>query len=251
MPVSDTVSPVRWLVGDVHGCARELERLIETIRFDPDEDELWCLGDLVNTGPDSLAVLRLWRDVSGRGILGNHDIYALRAFVRTRKRRKDTLDPLFQAPDAAVLLERLRQLPILVRFTGDERTRDVWIVHAGLHPAWSDLAFVAERANPGPHDEAWLTSPDVALATRVRFCTAEGEMSDETGPPGSCDAPFRPWDEFWNGPELIVHGHWGRRGFYRDHRTMGLDSGCVYGNELTAWCMEENRLVRIRSGVRS
>jgi len=237
---------MRWLVGDVHGCARELDRLIATVRFDPEQDELWCLGDLVNTGPDSLAVLRLWRDVRGRGVLGNHDVYALRAFAGTRKRRKDTLDRLFAAQDAVELLDRLRQLPILVSLPGDERVRDVWIVHAGLHPAWLDLAAVAGRVNPGPHDEAWLTSEDVAFATRVRFCKPDGERNDEAGPPESREESFRPWDEHWKGREFVVHGHWGRRGFYRNHRTMGLDSGCVYGNELTAWCQEEDRLVRIK-----
>jgi bis(5'-nucleosyl)-tetraphosphatase (symmetrical) len=237
---------MRWLVGDVHGCARQLDRLIATIRFDPDDDELWCLGDLVNTGPDSLEVLRLWRDVRGRGILGNHDVYALRAFARTRKRRKDTLDSLFAAKDAGELLERLRQLPILVHLPGDERVRDVWIVHAGLHPEWLDLPALAERLNPGPHDDAWLESDDVTFATRVRFCTPAGERNDETGPPGSSEEPFRPWDQLWGGHEFVIHGHWAQRGFYRTLRTMSLDSGCVYGNALTAWCQEEDHLVHVK-----
>lgn len=236
---------MRWLVGDVHGCVRQLDRLIGRIRFDPDRDELWCLGDLVNTGPHSLEVLRLWRDVRGRGVLGNHDIYALRAFAGTRKRRKDTLDRLFAATDAPQLLERLRQLPILVYLPGDERVRDVWIVHAGLHPTWLDLPAIAARINTGPHDESWLVGPDVTFATRVRFCTPEGERNDETGPPEGAEQPFRPWDELWRGREFVVHGHWGRRGFYRNHRTMGLDSGCVYGNPLTAWCHEEDRFERV------
>ncbi len=65
---------MRWVVGDVQGCARELEALLEAVRFDPARDELVSVGDLVNKGPDSLAVLRLWHDVEGRGVLGNHDV---------------------------------------------------------------------------------------------------------------------------------------------------------------------------------
>jgi bis(5'-nucleosyl)-tetraphosphatase (symmetrical) len=239
---------MRWLVGDVQGCVRELEGLVETIRFDPARDELWSLGDLVNRGPESLAVLRLWRDVGGRGILGNHDIYALRAHADPRRRKRDSLDALFEAEDGPKLLDRLRERPVLVRLpaTGPGR-RDVWIVHAGLHPRWTDLEGLAERVNGGTRDEAWLTSPEVAFATRVRCCSEAGEQCRHSGPPELCPEPFKPWDAFYRGSELVVHGHWAMRGYYRGERTMGLDSGCVYGGCLTAWCQDEDRIVQIRS----
>ena len=236
---------MRWVVGDVHGCARELERLLERIDFDPARDELWSVGDLVNTGPDSLAALRLWRDVGGRAVLGNHDIYALRAFSGSRPRRNDTLDELFAAPDAAELLERLRAQPVLVRLPGRDAAPPVWLVHAGIHPRWDDLERVAQRLAAAPHDDDGLRAPWVAFATRVRCCTAEGEMSDDPGPPADCAPPFRPWDDFYPGPTLVVHGHWALRGAYRGRHTMSLDSGCVYGGSLSAWCQEEDRLVQI------
>jgi len=236
---------MRWVVGDVHGCAFELDRLLTKIGFDPARDELWSVGDLVNTGPDSLATLRLWRDVGGRAVLGNHDIYALRVNDGKRQRRPDTLAELFVADDADMLFERLRTQPILARLEAKGNVRPVWLVHAGLHPAWDDLAGVAQRVNPGPHDEAWITSPWVSFATRVRCCTSDGEMDRNPGPPESCRPPFRPWDDFYDGRDLVVHGHWAQRGFYRTAGTMSLDSGCVYGGELTAWCQEEDRLVRV------
>ena len=237
---------MRWLVGDLHGCARELDALLREIRFDPSQDELWPVGDLVNTGAESLEVLRLWRDVDGKGVLGNHDIYALRSFSGSRSRRAgDTLDALFSADDGPELLDRLRSLPLLVQLADGSAGREVWVVHAGLHPRWTDLAGVAERLNAAPFDDDRLTGPWVSFATRVRCCTAEGRMSDSTGPPGSCRPPFRPWDDHFRGNALIVHGHWARRGFYRDHASMSLDSGCVYGGELTAWSLEEDRFVQI------
>jgi bis(5'-nucleosyl)-tetraphosphatase (symmetrical) len=99
---------MRWFVGDVHGCCRELDALLATVRFDPREDELWTVGDLVNRGPDSAAALRLWRDAGGRGVVGNHDVYALRAWEGAIPREADdTLADLFAAPDAPELLERL------------------------------------------------------------------------------------------------------------------------------------------------
>jgi bis(5'-nucleosyl)-tetraphosphatase (symmetrical) len=233
---------MRWVVGDIHGCAIELDRLLQVIRFDPSEDELWSVGDLVNTGPDSLETLKLWRDVGGRGVLGNHDIHAVRMFAGTRKRRReDTLDALFESTEAQPLLDGLRELPILVHLPGGDHVRDAWLVHAGLRPDWADLHEVAESINEPTHDEEWLTSPSVAFATRVRCCTPDGEMNKDPGPPRACKPPFAPWDHLYQGRTLIVHGHWAMRGSYRGKTTIGLDSGCVYGGRLTAWCQEEDR----------
>jgi len=244
---------LRWLVGDIQGCLREFETLLGEIRFDPARDELWCLGDLINRGPDSLGVLRLWRDVGGRGILGNHDAAALLTFsgARPPKRSMASLATLFRARDAGDLFARLRALPVLVRLPSPGRGPDCWIVHAGLHPGWTDLERVADRLNAGSHSDPWLRSPDVIFATNVRCCTAEGRRCGYTGPPGGCPSPYRPWDEFLVGGDLVVHGHWATRGHYRGARTMGLDSGCVHGGALTAWCQDEDRVVSVAaSGTR-
>lgn len=236
---------MRWVVGDVQGCARELDDLLAWIRFDPGRDELWCVGDLVNRGPDSLAALRLWRDVGGRSLLGNHDAYALLVRAGRRPRKADTLDGLFRAADCDELLARLREEPVLARLPGGNGVPAAWIVHAGLHPHWHDLDAVAERINRGPHGDAWLEHPDVKYAMRVRCCTIEGDRCRHSGPPEGCPPPFRPWDAFYGGTTLVVHGHWANRGAYRGPRTMGLDSGCVYGGTLTAWCQQQERIVQI------
>ncbi|MCB9702303.1 MAG: metallophosphoesterase [Myxococcales bacterium] len=238
---------MRWLVGDVQGCARELDRLLATIRFDPARDELWCLGDIVNRGPDSLAAARLWRDVGGRGVIGNHEVYALLVRSGRWPRKRDTLDRLFAADDGEALLARLRALPPLVYLPGGTGFAEAWAVHAGLHPRWHDLHAVARRLDAGPHDDAWLEHPDVSFATRVRCCTADGERSRFDREPEGCPPPFRPWDEHYRGDARVIHGHWAWRGHYRGPRTIGLDSGCVYGGSLTAWCQEEDRVVQIPS----
>jgi bis(5'-nucleosyl)-tetraphosphatase (symmetrical) len=239
---------MRWVVGDVQGCARELDALLRALRFDPRRDELWCLGDLVNRGPDSAAALRLWRDVGGRSLLGNHDIYALLARAGRRKRKADTLQALFDSPDCDALLGLLRACPVLAWLPGGDGFQPVWIVHAGLDPRWPDLDGVAARLVATPHDDAWLESPDVAFATGVRCCTAEGRRCSHTGRPEDCPEPFRPWDAFYRGPALVLHGHWAARGFHRGPFTMGLDSGCVYGGALTGWCQEEDRIVQVPAG---
>lgn len=238
---------MRWCTGDLQGCASEFERLLRAIDFDPARDELWCLGDLVNRGPDSLAALRLWRDVGGRGVIGNHDVYALLTRSGRWPRKRDTLEALFNAPDGDQLLARLRALPVLAHLPGppEARVPDLWVVHAGLDPRWTDLHAVAKTANAGPHDDAWLESPTVSFATRVRCCTANGERSKFDRDPADCPPPYKPWDAHYRGPAMVAHGHWAWRGHYRGAHTIGLDSGCVYGGPLTAWCQEEDRIVQV------
>jgi bis(5'-nucleosyl)-tetraphosphatase (symmetrical) len=240
---------MRWFVGDLQGCAQEFDDLLRAIRFDPQTDELWCLGDLVNRGPDSLAAVRLWRDVGGRGVIGNHDVYTLLVAAGRWPRKQDTIGPLLAAPDGPELLARLRAMPALQFLAAPPGSKgpDVWAVHAGLHPLWTDLHGAAARINGAPHDDAWLESPELAFVTRVRCCTASGERSKFDRRAEECPAPYRPWDEFYRGEPLVVHGHWAWRGHYRGPKTLGLDSGCVYGGPLTAWCQEEDRVVQVPS----
>ena len=237
---------MRWLVGDLQGCVEPFERLLKEIRFDERRDELWVLGDLVNRGPESAATVRLWRDVGAKSILGNHDVSVLLTAAGVRQRRRDTMDDFYGASDRDELLALMRGLPVLVHLPAPvEGAQNVWIVHAGLRPDWNDLECLAKDVNDAEHDDAWLQSEAVNFATRVRCCTAAGEISRDTGPPEARREPFRPWDDFYRGETLVVHGHWAQRGYYRVERTMGLDSGCVYGGPLTAWCQDEDRVVQV------
>ncbi len=244
---ADSLPAVRWLVGDVHGCARELEDLLTAIRFDPAHDELWCVGDLVNGGPDSLATLRLWQSIGGRGVIGNHEVYTLCAHSGRWPRKRDTLDGLYAAPDADALLGALRALPLLQWLPADDGGPATWAVHGGVSPLWTDLHALAQRVNPLPHDDDWLESDEVSFATRVRCCSPTGERHRYDLGPEGCPPGYRPWDALYVGEAVVVHGHWARRGHYRGARTVGLDSACVYGGQLTAWCQQEDRVVQVPS----
>ena len=237
---------MRWIVGDIQGCFGEFEELLDEINLDPAQDELWSLGDLINRGPDSLAVLRLWHMLGGQGILGNHEVSALLSFSGTRPKRLESLERLFGAVDATELLEQLRNLPIVVYLPSTGDGPDCWIVHAGVSPSWS-LPVIAGTINEPPHSDAWLQSEDVSFATSVRCCREDGSMCSHKGVPEACPPPCLPWDSFYRGETLVLHGHWAARGYYRGTRSMGLDSGCVYGGWLTAWCQEEDRIVQVRS----
>ena len=100
-----------YLIGDVQGCDRALQHLLDQIDFSPSRDKLVLLGDLVNRGPDSLAVLRRVMQLgdAARCVLGNHDMHLLAVARGVRRpQRKDTLTAILEAPDREALLEWFR-----------------------------------------------------------------------------------------------------------------------------------------------
>jgi bis(5'-nucleosyl)-tetraphosphatase (symmetrical) len=237
---------MRWLIGDVQGCARELDDLLAAIRYDPAADEVWFAGDLINRGPHSLETLRLFRQLGGLGVLGNHDLYALRVRSGEWQRKKsDTLGELFSAPDADELLDQLAMLPILTRLKSKGDGPDCWLVHAGVSPRWKNLEKTADKLNA--HAERLKDSPELRFATTARCCHPDGKLCPHKGPPEDCKAPCQPWDVYYQGPDLVVHGHWAWRRHYRGKHTLGLDDSCVHGGHLVAWCQDEDRIVRVPS----
>lgn len=228
----------RIFIGDIQGCCDELQRLLDACAYDPAEDELHPVGDLVNRGPDSLATLRLLRELDAGGVLGNHDLHLLRASAGTRRLRvNDTLKPVLEAEDHEELLGWLEARPFVRDFG------DVILVHAALNPSWEDPADQLGGLDPlEPH-------PDSDFATRARYCDAKGKRprADWPAPP----EPFRPWFEFYEqrgeDAPLVVYGHWARMGLVSRERVRGLDSGCVWGGKLSAWIAEEDRVVQVEA----
>src|SRR5262245_56445733 len=208
---------MRWIVGDVHGCVRELDDLLKRIRFDPAADVLWSCGDLVNTGPESAQVLRLFHDVRGRLVLGNHDVYAVLAYGGHVPRKKDSLEELFAADDAETLVATLHDAPV-VEFFRRERERDVVLLHAGVSPAWRSIEEITTQLESCERSLDWFQSPELGFLTRVRCCDEDGNQVRFGGKPEDAPPPYRPWDDFYKGEELVVHGHWAMRGFYRKER---------------------------------
>lgn len=226
----------RIFVGDVQGCAAELEALLEALRFEPGVDELHPVGDLVNRGPASLRTLRLLRELDAGGVLGNHDVHLLRRAAGTREAgRRDTLDEVLAAPDREELLAWLAARPFVRAWD------DLLLVHAALSPAWSDPVHELEGLDPLTPD------PRSDFATRVRYCAADGARPESDWPPP--EAPYVPWYTHWQArageTRTVVFGHWARRGLVVEPRVRGLDTGCVWGKELTAWIAEEDRLVQV------
>ena len=234
-----TLAPMgrrRIFVGDLQGCREELEDLLEAVRFDPSQDGLHPVGDLVNRGPDSAGCIRLCRDLGAEPVLGNHDVHLLRQDRDPDLRgRRDALEEVRGADDGEELLAWLAERPFVLGWD------DVIALHAGVHPGWADPVEVLADRDPFERED------DTEFAVRARFCDEHGRVPLADWPePGP---PFAPWDVFWRRREgegrTVVFGHWARRGLVQLERTVGLDTGCVYGNKLTAWIPEEDRIVDV------
>jgi len=227
----------RIFIGDIQGCCAELQRLLDAVAYDPAQDELHPVGDLVNRGPDSLGTLRLLKSLGAKGVLGNHDVHLLRVAAGLRTARKqDTLDELLAAPDRDELLAWLREIPFVRKWD------DVWLVHAALHPAWGDPENELHGLDP--------LAPDARIdfATRARYSGPTGETPRSDWPPPP--APYAPWFEHWFASRVgdhrtVVYGHWARMNLVLRPRLRGLDSGCVWGGKLSAWIAEDDRIVQV------
>ena len=257
-----------YAIGDVQGCFEELQRLLVAIGFDPAADRLWFVGDLVNRGPHSLAVLRFVKSLGARAttVLGNHDLHLMVvAAGHTHLRHGDTLDAILRAPDRDELLTWLRHRKLMHVEAGYA------MVHAGLLPQWSiakalKLAReVEERLQHHDYDEflrrmygskptRWrdnLTGYDrlrviTNSLTRMRLCTADGKMefTHKTAP---VDVPrgYMPW---FNVPRRrsrgtpVIFGHWAALGLYTEANVFAIDTGCVWGHTLSALRLSDQKL---------
>jgi len=250
-----------YCIGDIQGCDAPLARLLAELDFTPSRDTLYVLGDLVNRGPESAAVLRrlMAYGDAAHCLLGNHDLHLLAMAHGIRPaRRHDTLTHLLDAPDRPALLDWLRHRPLAIGAHG------LLMVHAGVLPAWTvekTLALAAEvesvlrsdglvdflRHMYGNEPARWSDDLQganrlrviVNALTRLRFCTADGTM-DFLAKEGLDTAPegCMPWfdvpDRATAG-HTVAFGHWSTLGWQGQRRDiLSLDTGCVWGGCLSA-----------------
>ncbi len=260
-----------YAIGDVQGCDDALQRLVEQIQFDPASDRLWFVGDLVNRGPDSLKVLRYIKSLGGSAevVLGNHDLFLLAvAELVVTPGAQDTLQEILAAPDRDELLAWVRRQPLLYH------EHPFVLVHAGLLPQWSiddaeELAHEVETGLRSPYYKdvlralypsnnlQWsssLTGPTrlatiIKVLTKLRACSADGLMeSSYTGSPDHIPAGFLPWFRVENRKHrdtTIICGHWASLGLYCEENLLAIDSGCVWGRQLTAVRLEDREMFQV------
>ncbi|MFV0678914.1 symmetrical bis(5'-nucleosyl)-tetraphosphatase [Ottowia sp.] len=250
-----------YLIGDVQGCDTALARLLDQLAFSPSRDQLLLLGDLVNRGPESLAVLRRLTALGDAAacVLGNHDLHLLAVAQGVRQpSRTDTLAGILAAPDRPALLDWLRHRPMALH------ERGVLMVHAGVLPQWSaaqTLRLAAEvqavlrgadwavflHQMYGNQPDQWHDGLQGALRlrvivnalTRLRFCSADGRMEFATKDRAADGAPpgYMPWFDVPSrrtAGGVVAFGHWSTLGKLQRSDVIALDTGCVWGGCLSA-----------------
>ena len=258
---------MNYLIGDVQGCCDALDRLLAKIGFSASRDRIYVLGDLVNRGPQSLETLRRLRGFGSSAVclLGNHDLNLLAVAQGVRRTHHgDTIAEILDAPDRDEWLDWLRQHRVAVYENG-------WLmVHAGVAPAW-DLAqtlalagevetllrsdaladFLPQMYGDQPtrwgdelHGAARMRFVINAL-TRIRFVAADGTL-DLITKDGAAGAPpgYTPW---FDAPGRrtagvpIAFGHWATLGLISRPDLISLDTGCVWGRQLSAMRIDGGR----------
>jgi len=262
-----------YAIGDLQGCYDPFRRLLDEIDFNPANDTLWLTGDLVNRGPKSLKTLRFVKKLGDSviSVLGNHDLHllALEAGRVRFGKRFGSLEKLLNAPDAVDLCDWLRHRP-LAHY--DERL-DTLLVHAGTHPAWNLKKTLARSAEveealqgydyPTLLGKMYGNTPDrwngqlsgykrlrfiVNCFTRMRMVSGNGRLDlNYSGPPWLARKGLVPWYEFGDracANTRIVFGHWSALGLIVLPDLVALDTGCVWGRQLTAVRIDK-RLPRV------
>lgn len=252
-----------YVIGDIQGCFDSLQALLAQLKL-RSKDQLWLCGDLVNRGPKSAEVLR-WAMGQGDSlvsVLGNHDLHLLAAAAGARKaKRRDTLQDVLDADDCDELLSWLRGRPFL------HRDEEHLLVHAGLHPDWDvDEAMVVaseceDALRSGDWLEAWTVSRPrppswssklkgqerlasaLSILVGVRTLYSDGEIETKfAGHPNERPEGAEAWYSSREDEETILFGHWAALGLHISPKQIGLDSGCVWGNSLSAIRLEDRQV---------
>ena len=251
-----------YAIGDVQGCYEELAKLLDRLNLDTAADELWFVGDLVNRGPDSVAVLQLVMSLgnSATDTLGNHDLHLLAlAYGRRAGTGDEKLSEVLRHEDSGEIIRWLRQRP-LAHYRPDLNTL---MVHAGVISEWDPLLTIRLareveevlksddcgtflQSMYGERPNRWsdrLQNGDrlrfiVNCLTRIRYCHRDGRLDFTCKQaPGDQPPELTPWFDL---PDRaaesvrIVFGHWASLGLIQRENLIGIDTGCVWGRELTA-----------------
>lgn len=252
-----------YFIGDVHGCYDELLLLLKKIHFDRKRDTLVFVGDLINRGPNSLAVLRFVRDLgnSAKMVLGNHDLSFLAYAFGVYHGRGSDFPEMLKAKDSQELLEWLRQQPLMIY----DEILDIAVTHAGIPPRWSieharkqarkatkklrsDEAEQFLRYAYEKHQDQWHSSYNkydkfryrLNGFARLRYCREDGEPDfNDKCPPGLQTEGLQSWFELRktmqeDGQTKIIFGHWAALGYFDSGNAICIDSGCAWGGQLSA-----------------
>ena len=203
-----------FIVGDVHGCFNELMLLLEKAKYSPKEHRLILVGDLINKGPDSFKILKWFRKTKTETVIGNHEIKFIKA-VESNQALPPSLEQLKKQMGTKLYdwIEWIKTWPLYIE------TEDFLVVHGGVIP--------------GEHPSQ--SKPEYLINIRC--------WDAETKTIHSSDYPA--WHEFYTASKLVVYGHWAKQGLKVKNNSIGLDTGCVYGGQLTGVWLPDRKIVQI------
>ena len=251
-----------YAIGDIQGCYQQFLKLLEKIKFDHNKDRLILVGDLVNRGPDSLSVVRyaMQHDESIDIVLGNHELHLLAVLDEVNPpRRLDRFDAIIEAPERSAIRDWLCNQPLAIH----EPALNIVVTHAGIHPDWNLQTCLACAAQVqqvlkspqrrlmfkkmfGNKPRRWSetltgwkrTRFIINALTRMRYITARGKLDfNEVRPPGQHRPGRMPWFEYPQRQPIdatVVFGHWSSLGVVQKPGVLALDSGCCWGQRLSA-----------------
>jgi len=251
-----------YAVGDIQGCYDPLIKLLDKVNFDTSKDTLLCVGDLVNRGPRSLDTLRLLKSIENQCVisLGNHDIHLLSMLYGIREPRpNDTLNKIIEAHDAIEIADWLRNQPLL----SVNKKRRFVLCHAGIYPWWGlteaqsyakevQAVFSNQKKCIKLLKRIYNNQPSkwndnlgkiqrrrfiINAFTRMRFCSPKGHLNlTESGYNGKSRKNRMPWFHYKNqslNDYRVIFGHWSALGLMNTRNFLALDTGCVWGREMT------------------
>jgi len=264
-----------YAIGDVQGCYHQLKELLTKLDFKSDKDKLWFAGDIVNRGPDSLKTIRFIHSLEDNAVtvLGNHDLHLLAlAHGFGRQSNIDTLQPILHASDSDSLLNWLTQQP-LVHY---QQKHHVCLVHAGIYPPWTlsdilnyntEMQKILQSNQAADFFENMYGDKPAKWAndligwdrlrfitncfTRMRYINDDLKLElKEKGAPEKQNTDIHPWFEFERvEKELnIIFGHWSTLNNPHRKNLYPLDTGCLWGGDLTALKINKKlkKFVRIK-----
>lgn len=263
-----------YVIGDVQGCYSELKALVKKIKFNPNKDKIIFAGDLVNRGHQSLEVMEFCMRHKGsiKAVLGNHDFYLL--YLIEHQKKNKSLKKVLDSKNIQKYHSWLKKLPLLLEIKIKETKETFWISHAGIPYIW-DIRMakkLSKEIQTGMKDDSfkileniWGDTPKIWNSdlkgykrsrtiinyfTRMRFLGKDGSLKLKAKK-NKADEMHVPWfnQTIKNLKEnqYIIFGHWAAlEGKTKLTNIIGVDTGCVWGNKLTAIRLEDRKLFQVK-----
>jgi bis(5'-nucleosyl)-tetraphosphatase (symmetrical) len=259
-----------YVIGDIQGCYDKFLQLLAELSFNRGCDTLYLVGDVVNRGRNSLEMLQWCYNNSDivTPILGNHDIYLLARYGGIRaKDNDDTLDDLLRVSNIDKLIAYVRSWGLITNYENN------YIVHAGIHPQIDIKIFLKLEQNIKQQlrgenyisfiDSIYGNDPNywnmelsihqqmkflINSSTRMRYINKVDMSLDyylKCNPSKFATNDLVPWFQLAKNSYNIIFGHWASLGYMKHNNCIAIDTGCVWGDKLTAIDLSNQEIIQV------